>query len=99
MGYVVNFIWVDEGGELANSSSFAEFIFKSDCILESTGAGNSTNHGKVEGQNKTKGDMIRAGLSSLHVLIKDDLPESNVEWNQINLNYTRFFIIKISSLT
>ena len=75
MGYVVNFIRVDEGGELANSSSFAEFVFKQDCILESTGAGNSTNNGKVERPNRTKGDMIRAGLSSLHILIKDDLPE------------------------
>ena len=75
MGYVVNFIRVDEGGELANSSSFAEFIFKSDCIMESTGAGNSTNNGKVERQNRTKADMIRAGLSSLHVMIKEDLPD------------------------
>ena len=75
MGYVVNFIRVDKGGELANSSSFAEFVFKQDCILESTGAGNSTNNGKVERPNRTKADMIRAGLSSLHILIKDDLPE------------------------
>ena len=75
MGYVVNFIRVDEGGELANSSSFAEFVFKSDCILESTGAGNSTNNGKVERQNRTKADMIRSSLSSLHVLLDDDLPD------------------------
>ena len=75
MGYVVNFVRVDEGGELANSSSFAEFIFKSDCVLESTGAGNSTNNGKVERQNRTKADMIRAALSTLGIMIKDDLPE------------------------
>ena len=75
MGYVVNFIRVDEGGELANSSSFAEFVFKSDCILESTGGGNSTNNGKVERQNRTKGDMIRAELSTLNFMIKDDLPD------------------------
>ena len=75
MGHVVNFIRVDEGGELANSSSFAEFVFKCDCVMESTGAGNSTNNGKVERQNRTKADMTRAGLSTLHLLIKDDLPD------------------------
>ena len=75
MGHVVNFIRVDEGGELANSSSFAEFVFKCDCVLESTGAGNSTNNGKVERQNRTKADMTRAGLSTLNLLIKDDLPD------------------------
>ena len=75
MGYVVNFLRVDEGGELANSSSFAKFVFKSDCILESTGAGNSTNNGKVERQNRTKADMVRAELSTLALLMKDDLPE------------------------
>ena len=75
MGHVVNLIRVDEGGELANSSSFAEFVFKSDCVLESTGAGNSTNNGKVERQNRTKADMIRSGLSTLQLLIGDDLPD------------------------
>ena len=80
MGHVVNFIRVDEGGELANSSSFTEFVFKSDCILESTGAGNSTNNGKVERQNRTKADMIRSSLSTLNVMINDDLPDDlNVE--------------------
>ena len=72
MGHVVNFIRVDEGGELANSSSFAEFVFKSDCILESTGAGNNTNNGKVERQNRTKADMIRFSLLTLNVMIDDD---------------------------
>ena len=75
MGYVVNFLRVDEGEELANSSSFAEFVFKSDCVLESTGAGNSTNNGKVERQNRTKAGMVRTELSTLALLMQDDLPK------------------------
>ena len=74
LGHVINFIRVDEGGELANSSVFAEFVFKNNCILQTTGGGNSTNNGIVERGNRTKADMIRSQLTTMSILMKSYLP-------------------------
>ena len=74
LGHVINFIRVDEGGELANSTVFSEFVFKNNCILQTTGGGNSTNNGKVERGNRTKADMIRAQLTTMNILMRPSLP-------------------------
>ena len=80
LGYEINFIRVDEGGELARSSIFTKFVCTNHCILETTGGGNSCNNGVVERGNRTKADMVRSQLSTMNILMKNDLPEGmNIE--------------------
>ena len=76
MGYIINFLRVDEDGSLANNSHFCEFVFKQSCILETTGGGNSENNGRVERGNRTKADMVRAQLSAMNIIMGDLLPSS-----------------------
>ena len=75
LGYEVNFIQVDEGGELARSAIFTQFVCNNDCIMETTGGGNSSNNGMVERGNRTKADMITSQLSTMKVLMGSDLPK------------------------
>ena len=75
VGYEINFIRVDEGGELARSASFTKFVCLNDCVMETTGGGNSCNNGMVERGNMTKADMIRAQLSTMNILMGQYLPE------------------------
>ncbi len=76
MGYEVIFIRVYENGALARSSEFCTTVINLQCVLETTGGGNSENNGKVERPNRIKGDMVRASLATAkkifgHLLPKD----------------------------
>ena len=74
MGYEVTFVRVDEDKGLARSSEFCALVVKLNCVLETTGGGNSTNNGKVERQNRTKADMVRSALATGQILFGSDLP-------------------------
>jgi hypothetical protein len=45
------------------------------CVLETTGGGNSTNNGVVERGNRSRADMVRAQLATLNLLIYKVLPK------------------------
>lgn len=75
MGHIVTFIRVDEDGSLANSSEFCSLLMRLNCLLETTGGGNSTNNGMVEVGNRTKANMVRAQLSTMKILFGHTLPE------------------------
>jgi hypothetical protein len=75
MGYEVLFVRVDEDGALARSSEFCSTIVKLNCILETTGGGNSENNGKVERPNRVKADMVRSSLATAKILFGKDLPK------------------------
>ena len=80
MGYIINFLRVDEDGALARSAAFCSLVMDLNLILETTGGGNSENNGMVERSNRTKGDMVRSQLSTLKLLLgKDQHPEYPVE--------------------
>ena len=74
MGYQVTFIRVDEDKGLARSSEFCALVVELNCVLETTGGGNSTNNGKVERQNRSKADMVRSALATGQILFGSDLP-------------------------
>jgi hypothetical protein len=78
MGYEVIFIRVDEDSSLARSSEFCSQVIKLNCVLETTGGGNSENNGKVERPNRIKGDMVRSSLATAKKifghLLPSDLP-------------------------
>jgi hypothetical protein len=74
MGYEVIFIRVDEDGALARSAEFCSAVIKLNCILETTGGGNSENNGKVERANRVKGDMIRSSLATAKRIFGKHLP-------------------------
>ena len=75
MGHNVTFIRVDEDGSLANSTEFCRLLMTMNCLLETTGGGNSTNNGIVEVGNRTKANMIRSQLSTMNLLFGHTLPE------------------------
>ena len=74
MGFETTFIRVDEDGALAKSSEFCKLLVDLNCILETTGGGNSTNNGVVERGNRTRANMVRAQLATLNLLIHKVLP-------------------------
>ena len=74
MGHQVTFIRVDEDKGLARSTEFCELVVKLNCVLETTGGGNSLNNGKVERQNRSKADMVRSALATGNLLFGNDLP-------------------------
>ena len=43
--------------------------------METTGGGNSSNNRMVEQGNRTKADMIRSQLSTMKILMGNDLPK------------------------
>jgi hypothetical protein len=57
-GFQVNFIRVDEDKALANSAEFCQLICDLNCVLETTGGGNSTNNGMVERGNRVNANMV-----------------------------------------
>ena len=75
MGFTVLFIRVDEDGSLANSSEFCTLVQSLNCLLETTGGGNSTNNGMVERGNRTRANMIRSMLSTMNMLFGEHLPK------------------------
>ena len=74
MGYTVLFIRVDEDSSLANSSEFCTLVQDMNCLLETTGGGNSTNNGMVESGNRSRGNMVRSILSTMNVIFGHELP-------------------------
>ena len=75
MGYSVLFIRVDEDGALAKSTEFCRLVVELDCLLETTGGGNSSNNGISERSNYTRADMMRSQLSVMHILFGKYLPK------------------------
>ena len=75
MGYNTNFVRVDEDSSLAQLSEFCKLLVDMNCILETTGGGNSTNNGMVEIGNRSRANMVRAQLSTLNIMIHDVLPK------------------------
>ena len=73
MGYTVLFIRVDEDSSLANSSEFCTLIQSLNCLLETTGGGNSTNNGMVESGNRPKANMVRSILSTMNIIFGQHL--------------------------
>jgi hypothetical protein len=79
-GFQVNFIRVDEDKALANSAEFCKLICDMNCILETTGGGNSTNNGMVERGNRVNANMVRTALTTMQTILGDDLPpDFNIE--------------------
>ena len=74
MGHHVTFIRVDEDKGLAQSSELCALVVNLNCVLETTGGGNSENNGKVERQNRSKADMVRSALATGQILFGADLP-------------------------
>ena len=74
MGYQVTFIPVDEDKGLTQSSEFCTLVVQLNCVLETTGSGNSNNNGKVERQNRSKADMVLSALATGQNLFGSDLP-------------------------
>ena len=84
MGYKIIFVRVDEDGALAQSTEFCRMI-QSDvqCLLETTGGGNSNNNGISERSNFTRADMMRSLLTTMHILFGKYLPDGitiNMFW-------------------
>ena len=75
MGYEVIFIRVDEDSSLANSSEFCSLIKKLNCLLETTGGGNSTNNGMVETGNRSRANMVRSSLATMDIMFGNELPK------------------------
>ena len=74
MGFETTFVRVDEDGALAKSSEFCKLLVDMNCVLETTGGGNSTNNGIVERGNRSRANMVRAQLATLNLLIHKVLP-------------------------
>jgi hypothetical protein len=79
-GFQVNFIRVDEDRALANSAEFCQLICDLNCVLETTGGGNSTNNGIVERGNRVNANMVRTALTTMSTILGDDMPKDfNIE--------------------
>ena len=72
MGFEVNFIRVDEDGSLAKSAEFCRLIVQLNCVLQTTSGGNSENNGKVERPHQTQANMVRAALSAMNTIVKEE---------------------------
>ena len=73
IGYTVLFVRVDEDGSHANSSEFCSLIQSLNCLLETTGGGNSTNNGMVKSGNHPIANMIRSILLTMNIIFGDKL--------------------------
>ena len=58
MGYIAIYIRVDEDGSLARSTEFCNAVVDSNCVLQTTGGGNSEGNGKVERPHRTMANMV-----------------------------------------
>lgn len=75
MGYKALFIRVDEDKALAGSSEFNKLLIEMNCILQTTGGGNSENNGKVERSHRTLADMVRSSLGTAKIIFGSKLPK------------------------
>ena len=75
MGFQVVFIKVDEDGALAQSSQFCKGIMEENCVLQTTGGGNSLSNGIVERANGFDANIVRPGLATMQLLMGHLLPK------------------------
>ena len=93
MGYLATFVRVDEDGSLARSSEFCQLIVDSNCILHTTGGGNSEANGKVERTHRTLANMVGSFLSTAKIIIGNDLP------NHISIDSLWCFALQFAAYT
>ena len=74
LGYAPIFIRVDRDGALAQSAEFCMVVTSENCILETTGGGNSSNNGMAEVQNRADATLVRSGLMTLLLMIRHVKP-------------------------